>query len=198
MVGRWNTGLFSFFPLFYPLFHFFLLFSPVSTVFSCFPFLSLFLLVFNVFFSLFSLFFQTFSSFFSVLGFPQIPCLHDDLTNKRHETQPHNDRAPTLTGSHPCVLAGHPQHTGAWFAREAVDGPTSPQTTSDRTRPLRPVKTTFIKIHFHQKTTFIRKPLSSKKTLSSKIPLKGRTKHAWDGKNNIVRISVKASPAEGP
>ena len=27
------------------------------------------------------------------------------------------------TRSHPWVPAGHPQYTGAWFAREAVDGP---------------------------------------------------------------------------
>ena len=27
------------------------------------------------------------------------------------------------TRSHPWVVAGHPQYTGAWFAREAVDGP---------------------------------------------------------------------------
>ena len=31
------------------------------------------------------------------------------------------------TRSHPRVLAGHPQYTGAWFAREAVDGPKPPQ-----------------------------------------------------------------------
>ena len=83
-------------------------------------------------------------------------------------------------------------------------------------------KTTFIKNHFHQKTNFIKKPLSSKchfhqKPLSSKttfiknhfhqkpfssktnftraLPVRG-THHP--SKNNVVRVCVKASRAEGP
>ena len=38
--------------------------------------------------------------------------------------------SPTVeTRSHPWVPAGHPQNTGAWFARKAVDGPIPPQLT---------------------------------------------------------------------
>ena len=48
--------------------------------------------------------------------------------NTRHETQPQGWSSLTLEiRSHPWVLAGHPQYTGAWFAREAVDGPKPPQ-----------------------------------------------------------------------
>ena len=77
-----------------------------------------------------------------MLGFPHIPCLHDDLTNTRHETQPHtqqgwrSDLVSIWRLDHtPWVPEGHPQYTGAWFAREAVDGPHH-STTSDRTKPL--------------------------------------------------------------
>ena len=54
-------------------------------------------------------------------------------------------------------------------------------------------KTSFIKDHFHQKTTFIRnhfhqKPFSSE-TTSCQI--------VWLHTVNIVRVCVKASPAEG-
>ena len=35
------------------------------------------------------------------LGFPHIPCLHDDLPNTGHETQQHNNRVGALIWSHP-------------------------------------------------------------------------------------------------
>ena len=44
-------------------------------------------------------------------------------------TQPHTNRVGALISSHPgdevtpVGPGGHPQHTGAWFARKAVDGP---------------------------------------------------------------------------
>ena len=47
-------------------------------------------------------------------------------------------------------------------------------------------ETTFIKIQFHQK------PFSSQILLTEE-----RIKHSWGAKSNIVRISVKTSPAEG-
>ena len=77
-------------------------------------------------------------------------------------------------------------------------------------------KTTFIKNHFHQKTTFIKnqfhqrpissettfiknhfhqKPISSKTNFIRALPVRG-THHP--SKNNIVRVCVKASRAEGP
>ena len=74
------------------------------------------------------------------------------------------------------------------------------------------IKKSFIKIHFHQKTLLSKtnliknqlhqKPTSSKKHFHQKTtfitnPTEGdRTKHAWGAKNK-VRISVRASPAEG-
>ena len=78
-------------------------------------------------------------------------------------------------------------------------------------------KTTFIKNHFHQKplsskTNFIKKPISSKnhfhqKPISSKTsfiknhfhqkPLSSKT-ISHPSKNNIDRVCVKASRAEGP
>ena len=78
-------------------------------------------------------------------------------------------------------------------------------------------KTTFIKNHFHQKTTFIKKPqkpLSSKnhfhqKTTFIKNHFHQKTNFIRDqfhqkpissspSKNNILRVCVKASRAEGP
>ena len=46
--------------------------------------------------------------------------------------------------------------------------------------------------HFHQQTTFIKQPLSSKANF---IIEGGQDKTRLGAKNNIVRISVKASPA---
>ena len=58
---------------------------------------------------------------------------------------------------------------------------------------------TFIKTHFSAMwTLFIKNHFSSKNIfITHQIGSWDRTKHDWDGKNNIVRISVKASPAEG-
>ena len=55
------------------------------------------------------------------------PRLHGDLTTR--DTRPNHTTTVlalwsslTLeTRSHPWVLAGHPQYTGAWFARKAVE-----------------------------------------------------------------------------
>ena len=68
--------------------------------------------------------------------------LHDDLTTR--DTRPNHTTTGlalwsslTLeTRSHPWVPAGHPQYTGAWFARKAVDGPIPPQRTRNALRTL--------------------------------------------------------------
>ena len=53
------------------------------------------------------------------------------MTSRKRDTRPNHtttglalSSSLTLeTRSHPWVAAGHPQYTGAWFAKEAVDGP---------------------------------------------------------------------------
>ena len=70
----------------------------------------------------------------------KVPRLHDDLITR--DTRPNHTTTGlalwsslTLeTRSHPRVPAGHPQYTGAWFVRKAVDGPIPPQRTR---KPLR-------------------------------------------------------------
>ena len=83
-----------------------------------------------------------------VLGFPHIHVFM--MTSRTRDTRPnHTTMGLALLSSltleirsNLWVPAGHPQYTCAWFAREAVDGPTSPQTASDRTRALRRLRTT--------------------------------------------------------
>ena len=70
------------------------------------------------------------------------PRLHDDLTTR--DTRPdHTTTGLALwssltleTRSHPWVPAGHPQYTGACFARKVVDGPKPPQVTRKSLRTL--------------------------------------------------------------
>ena len=63
----------------------------------------------------------------------KIQRLHEDLTTRDTRSN-HTTTGLALwssltleTRSHPWAPAGLPQYTGAWFAREAVDGPKPPQ-----------------------------------------------------------------------
>ena len=121
--------------IFFSRFFCFLLFSFVFSVF----------IKKKVFLYVFFSFFSVFSSFLIFLVVMQTLMYENSTTPRR----PHNsDTRPnhTTTGmallcsltletrSHPWVPAGHPQYTGPWFAREAVDGPKPPQPTR---KPLR-------------------------------------------------------------
>ena len=110
-----NFFIFSFFhfPFFHFFFHFFIFsffvcFRFFSFFFSCFFFIFFCCFFFFFFFCFFYSFFMFFCSFLHflhflffpifhfLLGFPHIPCVHDDLTNTRHETQPQNNRVGAL------------------------------------------------------------------------------------------------------
>ena len=61
------------------------------------------------------------------------------------------------------------------------------------------IKSTFIIYQFHQKTVSSIYTLSSKTTLiKNQIESWDRTKHDWGGKNNTIRISVKAKAGDAP
>ena len=116
-------------------FHSFFSLSRIFSSFHCFI-----LHVFFFFFFCHRFFFATFRflAFFIffykkiLLGFSHIPCLHDDLTNTRHETQPHKNRVGALIQSHPGDLIPPVETSTVYGCLVRQGGCGWPDSTTDR------------------------------------------------------------------